>query len=126
MKLDHVTKGEGASGSVVRLYDFDSLQARKFRKAIQQNVLDNDLQLEMTRLEFVKPNKCALIFRLSKEDKGITTTDSRNFFCDLTRTSYSHLAELLDPFCDDDFNGPQWLYDIDAPIELLFSQDGKW
>jgi len=33
---------------------------------------------------------------------------------------------LLEPFCEKEESGYQWLYDVITPIELLFSSNGDW
>jgi hypothetical protein len=36
------------------------------------------------------------------------------------------MISLLDPFCIKDRKGYQYLYDIDNPIDFLFSPAGSW
>jgi hypothetical protein len=36
------------------------------------------------------------------------------------------MVALLDPFCNKETKGYQWLYDIDSDIDFLFSPAGTW
>jgi hypothetical protein len=58
-------------------------------------------------------------------DKGITTSDDKNFVCDLTIKKYKEVVFLMEPF-DKETDGYQWLYDLDTPIDFLFSPGGTW
>src|SRR5688572_21529023 len=95
MKLDFIKKTDKTSESMMRLYDFDVLQARKFRDALERNIIVNNMQFDLIRLEFVKAIDCSLTFRLNMIDKGISTTDGKNFFCDLTMPAYKNMSALI-------------------------------
>jgi hypothetical protein len=59
--------------SLIRLFDFDPAQARMFRDAIQQTMIDRQGELDLSSLDFIKPVNCQLILRISREDEGIST-----------------------------------------------------
>ena len=111
---------------LVRLFDFDKLQADRLRQTIQATIIEKGKPLDLTKVDFIETINCNLTLRIAEIDVGITTVDKRNFFCDLTISGYENMIYLLEPFCEKGSNGYQWLYDIDTPIELLFSPGGTW
>lgn len=54
------------------------------------------------------------------------TKDKVNFECALTISLYREMIQLIEPFEQGEVGGYQWLYDLDCPIDLLFSPDGTW
>ena len=128
--LDDISNGGQFSGVVtdqlVRLYDFDQIQADNFRKAIQQTLIENGRPLNLIEVDFIKAVNCNLTLRISEIDLGIKSNDNSNFFCDLTINGYENMINLIEPFCKKGNDGYQWLYDIDTPIEFLFSPGGQW
>lgn len=126
MKLEYLDKINNSGDNIVRLYDFDCLQADELRKTIQKTVIENKTQLDVATVDFIKPINCGLTFRIADTDKGITTTDAKMFYCDLTLEAYHKMTGLLEPFCHEQNNGHQWLYDVNTPTDLLFSPSGTW
>src|ERR1035437_292245 len=120
MKLEYIEDINGYDEHAIRLSDFDSAQANKFRDVINF-IVDNKNPIELTTLDFIELLNCKLTLRIAEEDKGISTTDYVIFFCDLTIDSYKNITKLLEPFCRKESKGYQWLYDIDTPIGFLFS-----
>src|SRR4051812_18656824 len=111
MTLDYLDKVNTSGDSIVRLFDFDILQADKFRQTIQQTVIQNKKQLDLASVDFVKAVNCSLTFRVADKDIGIISADSKIFFCDLTIDTYSQMTNLLEPFCSGQNSGHyQWLY----------------
>ena len=111
---------------LIRLYDFNSNQSELFRNSIQDTILQKGETLTINTLKFIQPINCSLQLRISNTDVGISTNDNQSFFCDLTLESYYRIVELLTPFCRNEMNGYQWLYDIDTPIDFLYSPGGTW
>jgi hypothetical protein len=126
MTLDYLDKVNDFGDSIVRLSNFDTIQADKFRKTIQQTIIKNKKQLDLATVDFVKAVNCSLTFRIADKDIGITTADRKTFFCDLTIGAYSQMTNLLEPFSSEESSGYQWLYDTNNPIDLLFSPTGTW
>lgn len=128
--LDDISNGGQFNGVVtdqlVRLYDFDQIQADNFRKTIQQTLIENSRPLDLNAIDFITAINCKLTLRISDIDLGIKSNDNLTFFCDLTIKGYENMTNLIEPFCKKDTNGYQWLYDIDTPIEFLFSPGGQW
>ncbi len=126
MKLDYISNINEHGDNVVRLYDFNMLQAEKFRNLVQQVIITNGANLELTTIDFIEARNCSLTLRIASEDFGITSTNKKNFFCDLTHAGYTQMLSLLHPFCKRETNGYQWLYDVDSSTDLLFSPAGTW
>ena len=126
MKLDYIENINIHGDNVVRLYDFDRLQADKFRETLKQVILIDKLPLELSSIDFIQARNCQLTLRISNEDTGIVTIDNKIFFCDLTIEAYKKMISLLEPFCKKETKGYQWLYDVDSSTDFLFSPAGTW
>ena len=135
MKLEfiedfHAPWSDEVKDHLVRLYAFDQSQAKQFRELVRHTIIENEKSLDLTKVDFIKVVNCSLILRISNEDVGITTDDMKNFFCDLTINGYENLINLIESICNDNrayhYVTYQWLYDIDTPIEFLFSPTGAW
>ena len=113
--------------SIVRLFGFDSSEAQKLKTAIENILINHHSSLNLASLNFITPVNCSLAFIISESNKGITTTDKKLFTCDLNLEGYREMVNLMEPFCNKESPGYQWLYDIaDTPFEFLFSPTGKW
>jgi hypothetical protein len=106
---------------VIRLSDFDSVQAKKLQSLINYLITDKDKFINITTLDFIQAINCKMILRVAEEDLGIWTTDKVHFICDLTINSYKNMVNLLEPFCRRESKGYQYLYELDTPIDFLFS-----
>lgn len=124
MKLEFLYKINEFDEHAVRLSDFDSKQAQAFKDMLEEVVVKNKKSLDVHDLEFVEPVNCLLTLRLSSEDLGIEEVIGKHLYCDLTLMSYEKMLSLLEPFCKKESKGYQWLYDVDTPIDLLFSAGG--
>jgi hypothetical protein len=128
--LDDISDGgrfpDAEPNQLVRLYDFDSSQANRLTQNIQKAIIGNNKELDLTTLDFIQPVNCNLTLQISDTDKGITTSDKKYFICHLTVNKYKEMILLIDPFCYREINSYQWLYDLDTPIDFLFSRDGSW
>ena len=114
------------SEQLIRLYDFDEHQALSLKEIIEKELLGRQKEISLPSLDFVEPLNCNLTFKLSGIDRGITMADNGDFECYLTDTAYKEMTYLIEPFCVKEATGYQWLYDIDCPIDLLFSPGGTW
>lgn len=111
---------------LVRLFDFDAQQAGKFSPAIQQTIIEKDEPLYLSDINFIKSINCNLTLRIADANLGIITNNNRDFTCDLTIRAYENMIYLLAPFSKEKNDSFQWLYDIDTPIDFLFSKKGTW
>ena len=111
---------------LVRLYDFDSSEANQLRQVIQKEIIENNKAIELTALDFIQNVNCKVFLIISDTDKGILSKDYIYFSCILTIEKYKEMIFLMEPFCNKDSNGYQWLYDLDTSIDFLFSPGGTW
>lgn len=126
MQLDYIPNINEYGDNTVRLYNFDRAQAEKFRQIVEQTVVVNKEQLDLSTLDFIEPRNCNLILRIADEDLGVVRAGRKIFYCDLTIEGYQRMILLLDPFCKRETKGYQWLYDIDTQTDFLFSPAGTW
>jgi len=128
--LDDISDGgrfqDIVSDRLVRLYDFDAIQATKLKDNIIEHILKANKALDLSSLDFIEPINCSLTFIISDKDEGLKSHEKNNFVCALTPSSYQEMTLLIEPFCEREIDGYQWLYDIDSPIDLLFSPGGTW
>jgi|TARA_B110000285_G_C14840303_1_gene475045 hypothetical protein len=126
MELDYIESINAFDDNVVRLYNFNKSQAIKFRDLINDTVIIRKQKLDLSQVEFIESRNCNLILGLFREDEGILSDDNKTFYCLLTLESYKTMLELLEPFCNKETIGYQYLYDVDNPTDLLFSPAGTW
>lgn len=125
MKLEFLEDVNEYGDDVMRLYDFDKVQAEKFRSAIIETVIENEKPLDLSSLDYIESINCKLILHLAEEDEGILTHDQKVFFCDLTLDGYKNMIRLIEPYCKKETRSFQMLYDLDTEIDFLFSPFGE-
>ncbi len=126
MELDYIENINEFGESVVRLYNFDKPEAIKFRTLIKEIIIEKKQKLDLSKVDFIEPRNCNLVLGVFKEDEGILSADNESFYCMLTQKGYEELLKKLDPFCEKETKGYQYLYDLDNPIDFLFSPAGTW
>lgn len=126
MKLDFIENINAYNDNVVRLYDFDRLQAELFLNILVQTIMVDKKSLKLNTIDFIESRNCNLTLRISNEDLGISTANKKSFFCDLTSAGYKQMLVLLDPFTKKETKGFQYLYDVDSNTDFLFSPAGTW
>jgi hypothetical protein len=120
MKLDYIDNYNELQENLVRLYNFDKAEAIKFRDLLTEVVILKKQKLDLSKVDFIEPVNCNLIFGLFKTDEGILTKDNQTFFCILTLKGFENMVQLIEPFCNKETRSHQYLYDIDNPTDLLF------
>ncbi|MFT4801187.1 MAG: hypothetical protein ACI93N_000953 [Flavobacteriaceae bacterium] len=126
MELDFINNVNEFDESVVRLYNFNKEEAILFRDLIKNVVIENKTRLDLSKVPFIENRNCNLILGHFKTDEGILSSDHKTFYCALTKEAYITMINLLEPFCTKETKGYQYLYDIDNPIDFLFSPAGTW
>ncbi|MCM5530306.1 hypothetical protein [Parasegetibacter sp. NRK P23] len=111
---------------LIRIYDFDNTQAQLLKEKIQSEIVENKKQIDLSGLEFVQAVNCNLRLQISDFDRGIAIINNDTFVCNLTIEKYKEMIFLIEPFCSKEAEGYQWLYDLDTPIDFLFSPGGTW
>ena len=126
MELDYIENINEFGENVVRLYNFDKAQGIKFRDLIKDTIITKKQKLDLSQVGFIEKRNCNLILGLFKTDEGILSSDNKTFYCALTLESYTIMLKLLEPFCNKETKGYQYLYDVDNPTDFLFSPAGTW
>jgi hypothetical protein len=126
MQLDFIENINEFGENVVRLYNFDKSQVIKFRALIKDTIVNRKLRLDLSQIDFIENRNCNLILGLFKTDEGMLSSDNKTFYCALTLESYITMLKLLEPFCEKETKGYQYLYDVDNPTDFLFSPAGTW
>lgn len=111
---------------LIRLYDFDAHEAKKFCTSIQNILITKEHSINLNSLDFIEPVNCNLMLQLSDTNGGISTSDYQNFVCELTIKNYQEIIKLCEPFSQNKSRGFAWLYELDSPIDFLFSPHGTW
>jgi hypothetical protein len=126
MQLDYIENINEFGENVVRLYNFDKSQVIKFRALINDTIVTRKEKLDLSQIDFIETRNCNLILGLFKTDEGMLSRDNKTFYCALTLESYTKMLKLLEPFCEKETKGYQYLYDVDNPTDFLFSPAGTW
>ena len=126
MELDYIPNINEYGENVIRLYNFDKSQAIQFRDLIQEAIINKKQKLDLSKVDFIEPRNCNLILGIYESDEGILSADNVTFYCALTLAGFETMVRLLEPFCNKETKGFGYLYDIDNPIDFLFSPAGSW
>ncbi len=126
MKLDYINNINEYGDKIMRLYNFDMIEAKAFSSSINTQIIGNKSEFNLDSAEYIQAQNCQLSLCLSEEDEGIVHLKQREFVCKLTLASYLKMLTLIEPFCKKEMKSYQFLYeDIDNPIDFLFSPSGK-
>ena len=126
MKLQHLPSAPTVDEELIRLFDFGPEETNMLVAAITHWLRDSSTPLELDKLPFMSTENCTLRFLLAAHDEGIHKVSPGAYDCRLTLDSFGQMLELMGPFRRDGTTGFQWLYDLDTPIEFLFSPNGSW
>ncbi len=121
MKLKFLENINEYDEHAVRLNDFDKTQAAMFLQILNDLTTNAGQFINLSDYEFIEPINCELILRISETDEGIITEDNTHFFCDLTLEAYTKMIKLIEPFCIRETDAYRILYDLDNPIDFIFS-----
>ena len=125
MKIGYVKNINEYGESLLRLYNFDKRQSIQFRDMLLEVVVNRQQKLDLSTVDFIEEGDVNLVLGLFRTDEGILTRDYKNFICALTLDGFQNMLELLEPFCHKETKAYQYLYDIDNPIDFLFSPAGS-
>jgi hypothetical protein len=121
MKLKFLENINEYDEHAVRLNDFDKAQAALFLQILIDLTKNSQQFINLSDYEFIEPINCELILRVSETDEGITTEDYQHFFCDLTLEGYAEIIKMIEPFSIKETDAYRILYDLDNPIDFIFS-----
>jgi hypothetical protein len=121
MKLKFLRDINEYGEHAIRLNDFDMAQATLFFQILSELVNKKKNTIELSDFEFIEADNCSLTLRISETDEGIISDDYKHFFCDLTTEGYIEMLKLIEPFCIKETDAYRILYELDNPIEFIFS-----
>lgn len=122
MKIDCLKTGSDDC-PLVRIYDFDSDDAKRLRQAFESLA---DGSVERVQLEHVESvDGTQITFTRGKQDRGVAETSPHHFEIMLAPEGWQQAADCTEPFCEGKF-GYQWLIPQTRGIQLLLSKDGAW
>ena len=125
MKLEYLA-GRSQDRSLIRLFAFDRAEARLLRQLVSSLVTGESQSVALQNQVWAESvGGCSLTLRRGTWDQGIQDVDSLQFECVLSPHGWSNVEGLLEPFCDSDPAGFQWLTDYGS-VSLLLSQSGQW
>jgi len=125
MKLEFLSEGS-SDCRLIRLYSFTRPEALRLKQIagqlstgeLREIALDGEPGID-------RVCGCHLLLRLGKRDQGIVQLAPLRFECALTDEGWLDVSFRLEPFCETDKTGFQWLVDKGA-ISLLISVKGTW
>ena len=125
MKLEFLEAGS-SDCPLIRLYDFSRAEAQSLRQLVK-SLCDGSCESaslsEQPWIETVKG--CRLTLRSGNGVHAIRQLGPSTFECVRNGNQWSEIEGLLDPFCESDRAGFQWLL-REGKISILFSTDGRW
>lgn len=120
MKIEFLPNVNGHKEHVIRIFDFDMAQATLFYNTIQELITEG-ASIHLADLDFIEPVNCNLSLRVAGYDQGILSDDDHHFFCKMSVAGYEGMMKIIEPYCHKQSRSFSWLYDLDTPIDLLFS-----
>lgn len=129
MKIEYLANINPAhpKDSILRIYDFDSIEACQFRDIISMLAHGSVSRIDLNDIPFVTTvADCHLVLKVGSSDKGVIILSENSYDCILTSDSWEDAEGLVAPFCEGNLSGYQWLYNLNTDIELLFSPSGNW
>lgn len=125
MKIEYLSEGS-ADCPLIRLYEFDSSEAQRLKQLVKSLVAGDRQDVALQNEEWVKPvGECGLNLRRGDRNQGVRQTQPLKFECVLSPDGWSNVEMLLEPFCESNTTGFQWLTH-DGRIALLISPTGRW
>jgi hypothetical protein len=129
MKIDHLTKTnpDHPKDSILRIFDFDVSEACQFRELLLSLADGSATMIDLNSISFVEGvDGCHLFLKVGTGSKGVIVLLKNTFECILTRDDWDVAKDLVEPFCEGNLSGYQWLCNLGTRIELLFSPNGDW
>lgn len=125
MKLEYLPQGPSNSG-LIRLYEYEQEDVRALRQAADELACGVREIILLNGGNWVTPiGGCSLVLKRGNSDRGVRQLGPTSFECELSPDGWSNVEGLLEPFCNPETTGFQWLT-TDGRIFLLVSQSGEW
>jgi hypothetical protein len=125
MKVEYLEIGSNDC-PLIRLYEYNQSEVHLLRELVRELATGVRERASLQDEAWAVPvGGCCLSLRRGSQDIGIRQAVPLNFECVLSSAGWSNVGGLLDPFCDSNTHGFQWLTH-DGRISLLISQNGQW
>ena len=125
MKLEYLADGSDDC-PLIRLLEFTPAEVQELRKLVRLLVSGERQSVALENEAWAAPiGGCQLSLRRGNRDQGVRQVEPLKFECVLSSDGWSNVEGLLDPFCNSNTTGFQWLTH-DGRVSLLISQSGKW
>lgn len=125
MKLEFLRAGS-PDCPLIRLYDFDSREALRFLQIALQLAGKRDSAIVLHVDTIITPiDACELTLRCADDRAGVRELSPMKFEWVSSDGGWLDIASLIQPFCQADAAGHQWLSRV-GNITVLLSRDGKW
>jgi hypothetical protein len=125
MKLEFVREGS-PDCPLLRFYDFDSAEARQLQHAVLRLVRKSDEMIALHEQPGIRTVAgCELTLLRADNVQGVRETAPGEFEWLYSIDGWLEVAGLIQPFCQGDAGGFQWLNRI-GKIAVLLSRDGSW
>jgi hypothetical protein len=125
MKIEYLPEGSERC-PLIRLFQYSASEVRLLREAATALASGVRQSIFLHSEPWIEPvHGCRLFFHRGTKNIGIRQVAPLDFECVLRADGWSNLEGLLDPLCESDSNGFQWLTQRDQ-ISLLISQSGQW
>jgi hypothetical protein len=125
MKLEYLASGS-PDCPLIRIYAFNRDEVQDLRKLAQSLSSGVRKSVDLETLPWVEPIQgCHLRLVSDKGDRGVRQVAPSSFECLLNSNGWQDVEALLDPFCESDVKGYQWLTNK-GEVALLLSHSGEW
>jgi hypothetical protein len=125
MRLEYLAEGSRAC-PLIRLYAFNQTDATKLKRLVRSLIAGDRREVALNDEMWVEPVRdCRLALKRGNRDQGVCQVGSVSFKCVLSTDGWSDVEGLLEPFCNSNTAGFQWLTH-DGTISVLISQSGQW
>ena len=125
MKLEYLPGGSPEC-PLIRLYDFGQSEAKQLRKLVESLATGGRENVALHNEAWVESvGGCSLNLRRANRNQGIRQSRTLRFECLLSPGGWSNVEGLLEPFCESETTGFQWLTYV-GKVSLLISRNGQW
>jgi hypothetical protein len=113
---------------LIRIYGNEPAVCQRLMVAFEQLADGRVEEICLTGLPGAEPlGGCCLIALAGRPDQGIVRKASNVFWWILTPGSWDNVASLIEPFCQRQAGGHQWLDQVPASeAKVLISTTGEW
>lgn len=109
---------------IVCLYDFSRDDIDNFILFIHE-IINNETIKALDTEPFIIGPTIRLLFKKGSKDIGIKK-DTNYYICELRKKTFIEMITLIDDLRNKNFDGFQWLYNLNTPIDFLLSNNCTW